>query len=45
MLALHWVARVRRSRALSVTRAGEVGLSERFKLPSDWRLPAPAATL
>jgi len=39
-LALGWVSRTAESRALRVTRAGEIGFSETFALPSDWRSPS-----
>jgi DNA-binding transcriptional ArsR family regulator len=38
-LALNWVSRTAESRALRITRAGEVGFSGTFGLPLDWRTP------
>ena len=53
-LDLGWVVRVPQSRALQVTRAGEVGLTGTFGLSPDWRCasidarprhPTPSASL
>ncbi|MEP9369031.1 helix-turn-helix transcriptional regulator [Xanthobacter sp. VNH20] len=40
-LDLGWVARMPESRALRITRAGEMGFAATFRLASDWRDPAP----
>ncbi|MFH1556793.1 MAG: helix-turn-helix transcriptional regulator [Pseudomonadota bacterium] len=39
-LDLGWVARMPQSRALRITRAGEMGFAATFGLVSDWRVPA-----
>ncbi len=39
-LALGWIGRTAESRALRITRAGEVGFGGTFGLPSDWRTPS-----
>jgi DNA-binding transcriptional ArsR family regulator len=36
-LDLGWISRTAESRALRITRAGEIGLGHAFGLPSDWR--------
>ena len=38
-LAVGWIDRIAGSRALRVTRAGEIGFRQTFKLPSDWDKP------
>lgn len=39
-LDLGWVSRMPESRALRITRAGEMGFAATFRLASDWRDPA-----
>ncbi|WP_430255878.1 ArsR/SmtB family transcription factor [Neorhizobium sp. DAR64872/K0K18] len=43
-LAVGWIGRREETRALRITRAGEIGFAETFRLPSDWRI-APSETL
>lgn len=38
-LALGWISRTAESRALRITRAGEIGFGGTFGLPSDWSAP------
>lgn len=38
-LDLGWINRIPESRALRITRAGELGLGSSFDLPSNWRIP------
>jgi DNA-binding transcriptional ArsR family regulator len=41
-LVLGWISRTAESRALRITRAGEIGFDGTFGLPSDWRISSMA---